>query len=201
MWLGGYRVSETLSLKMCSVFRDGVPVERIGIAPRHLKGNYGTTRWVPVLPELHRALAAYLGWLRRRFELSPTAPLFLSRKSHADGAPRALARESARRILHGAFRKAGIENDGRLGTHTLRKSWARRLFAASNNNLLIVRRGLNHANLSTTQAYLDVDESAVEAAIRKCDVSRRPRRRVQCKDDGVVVPFNVAPRAAETAQG
>lgn len=199
LWLGGHRVSEVLSMQLGTIMRDGVLVSRIGIAPRYLKGHYGRTRWVPVLPELRRALESYLGWLRQRFELNPNLPLFISRVANTDGSPKALSRESARRILHEAFRRAGVENDGRLGTHTLRKSWAMRLLAVANP--LIVSRALNHANLSTTQLYLDVDEAVVEAAIRRCDVSRRPRCQVQSKGEGVVLPFTATSGLPRLAQG
>lgn len=40
---------------------------------------------VPVIPELKRALYSYLGWLRRRFELTPDMPLFVSREGDASG--------------------------------------------------------------------------------------------------------------------
>jgi integrase len=90
-----------------------------------MKGGYGRTRWIPVLPELHRALFSYVGWLRMRLELSPGMPLFISREGDAEGNLRPVTRESDRRIMHAAFAAAGVENDGRLGTHTLRKTWAR----------------------------------------------------------------------------
>ena len=59
-WLTGFRISEVLSLTIGSVLRNGELVQKIGIAPRNMKGGYGRTRWVPVLPELQRALESYL---------------------------------------------------------------------------------------------------------------------------------------------
>jgi len=97
-------------------------VSKIGIAPRNMKGGYGRTRWTPVLPELHRALFGYLCWLRRRFELPPDMSLFISREADESGNLRPLTRESARRIMHGAFAAAEVENDGRLGTHSFLNS-------------------------------------------------------------------------------
>jgi hypothetical protein len=81
-----------------------------------MMGGYGRTRLNPVLPELHRALYSYLSWLRRRLELSPGMPLFISREGDAEGNQCPLTRESAKRIMHAAFAAAGVENDGRLGT-------------------------------------------------------------------------------------
>jgi len=172
-WFTGFRISEILSLTVSSVLRNGEIVSKIGVAPRNMKGGYGRTRWIPVLPELHRALESYLGWLRRRLELSPAMPLFLSRESDGDGNLRPLTRESARRIVHAAFAAAGVENDGRLGTHTLRKTWARKVYRNSGNDIMILKAALNHSDVSITQKYLEADEDQVMAAIAKCDFTRK----------------------------
>ena len=171
-WFTGFRISEILSLTVGSVLRSGEIVSKIGVAPRNMKGGYGRTRWIPVLPELHRALESYLGWLRRRLELSAGMPLFLSREGDRDGNLRLLTRESARRIMHAAFAAAGVENDGRLGTHTLRKTWARKVYKNSGNDIMILKAALNHSDVSVTQKYLEADEDEVMAAIAKCDITR-----------------------------
>lgn len=174
-WFTGFRISEILSLKVGSVLRNGAIVSKIGVAPRNMKGGYGRTRWIPVLPELQRALCSYLAWLRRRFELSPDMPLFISREGDKSGNLRPLTRESARRIMHAAFAAAAIENDGRLGTHTLRKTWARKVYKNSGNDIMILKAALNHSDISVTQKYLEADEDDVMAAIAKCDFTRRPK--------------------------
>ena len=97
-WFCGLRISEVLSLRVGSVLRSGEIVGKIGVPPRHLKGGYGTTRWIPVVPELYSALSSYLGRLRRRFELSPDMPLFLSRQVEALRNLRLLTRERARNL-------------------------------------------------------------------------------------------------------
>ena len=75
-WWTGFRISEILSLTVSQVMRDGALLPKIGIRPAHLKGGYGATRWIPILPELARALERHLGWLARRFEITPDLPLF-----------------------------------------------------------------------------------------------------------------------------
>jgi integrase len=174
-WFTGFRISEILSLTVGSVLRGGEIVSKIGIAPRNMKGGYGRTRWIPVLPELHRSLVSYVGWLRQRYELTPAMPLFLSRECDESGNLRPLTRESARRIMHAAFAAAGVENDGRLGTHTLRKTWARKVYQNSGNDIMILKAALNHSDVSVTQKYLEADEDDVMAAIQKCDFTRKPK--------------------------
>jgi len=189
--LCGYRISEVLSLNISSVFRNERLVEKIGVAPRNLKGGYGRTRWVPVLPELSRALESYIGWLRRRLVLSPDMPLFLSRQTEANGDLRSLSRESARLIIRAAMAKAGVEDDGRLGSHSLRKSFAQNVYKASGCDLMVLKTALGHSDISVTQKYLEVGEDAVVAAIRGCDFSRCRKPRIHA-----VAPF---PRAAVPA--
>lgn len=65
-WMMGFRISEVLSWTVGTVMRNGTLVSKIGLPPRKMKGGYGKTRWVPLLPELHRALESYVGWLQRR---------------------------------------------------------------------------------------------------------------------------------------
>ena len=174
-WLTGFRISEILSLKLGDIVRGGVLVEKIGIAPRNMKGGYGKTRWVPVLPELQRALDSYFGWLRRRIILHPNLPVFDSRVSQQDGSPKAIGRERARLIIKRAFAAAGIMDDGRLGTHSLRKTWVKHVYKNSGNCLMTLRAALNHSSVEVSQAYLAVEEDDVLKAIRGCDFTRKPR--------------------------
>jgi integrase len=82
----------------------------------------------------------------------------------------------ARHIIKGAFSKAGIEDDGRLGTHTLRKTWARNVYKSSGNDILLLSAALNHQNVVTTQRYLSVDDDELMVAMQKCDFTRGPRK-------------------------
>jgi integrase len=178
-WMTGFRISEVLSWTVGTVLRNGALVSKIGLPPRKMKGGYGKTRWVPLLPELHRALESYLNWLERRLILSPDLPLFLSRECDAEGNARALSSDMARHIIKDAFARAMIEDDGRLGTHTLRKTWARKVYEASGHDILVVSAGLNHSSVAITQRYLEPDEEEVMAAMRRCDFTRGPRKRLR----------------------
>ena len=192
-WMTGFRISEILSLTVGAVYRHGAVVEKIGVAPKHLKGHYGRTRWVPVLPELHCALSTWINTMARRWELTPDLPLFLSRKSEVDGTARSVDRDTARRMMHAAFARAHIVNDGRLGTHTQRKTWSRHVFKNSGFNIMVLKAALNHSQLTSTQRYLEVEEDAVVAAIKKCDFTRRTKAERKIQASGEIVP---AARAA-----
>jgi integrase len=174
----GFRVHEVLSVRVGQVWRDGQVQTKIGVAPRHLKGHRGGTRWVPLVHELQRALAAYLTWRERTLgPLNPVEPLFVSRKRGPDGARRAFGRSQAYRLVVRTFRAAGIQDDGRLGTHSLRKTLARKVFRLSGNNILVTRDALGHSSIAVTECYLECTREEVDCAILAGDWTRRPRAR------------------------
>jgi len=168
-WQTGLRISSTLSLTVASVLRNSAVPEMLGVTPQYLKGRRGTTRWIPIMAELRQAIEAHLAHLRQLHELRGDLPLFLSRKANPDGTVRPLSRESARRVLAEAFAAAGIEDDGRLGSHSLRKSWARTVYRNSGNDLMVLKSALGHRDVATTQKYLEPEEDRVLAAIRGVD--------------------------------
>lgn len=196
-WMTGFRISEILRWTVGTVQRNGQLVSKIGLPPRQMKGGYGQTRWVPMLPELQRALRSYLGWLQRRIVLTPTLPLFLSRETDGEGNARALSPDMARHIIKAVFARAGIEDDGRLGSHTLRKTWARSLYESSGRDILIVSAGLNHSSVAVTQAYLQPEEDDLMAAMQACDFTRGPR----LKSLPAQVPFVPAATSAVAGHG
>lgn len=164
-----------LSLAIGQVY-DGRQVRsKIGIAPRDLKGHYGSTRWVPVVPELRDALETYLARRSRHGELRLDAPLFVSRVRGTDGQPRAIGRSNAGKLLRKVFAKAGVADDGRLGTHSLRKSFASRVYDLSGHDMLLTRDALGHSSVSVTERYLEVDRDRLDAIIAKGDWTRRRR--------------------------
>lgn len=173
----GYRSFEVASLTVAQVVREGTILPRIGLPPRHRKGRYGSTQWIPVGPELRRALEHYLQWRARHAgPVRPGDPLFVSRTRRPDGTGRPIGRKRIYAIVMAAFRRAGIAYDGRLGTHSLRKTFAIKCFTNSGNNLLVCRDALGHASCATTERYLESRREAVEASILKGDWTRRPRR-------------------------
>jgi integrase len=96
---------------------------------------------VPIGPELHRALERYLAQRARKDPLFPNEPLFRSRFHAHHGGPKPITRSMAEKIIKRAFRVISDETL-ELSSHSLRKSWAMRLYEASGHDLLIVRDGL-----------------------------------------------------------
>jgi integrase len=202
----GLRISEVLKLRIGQVLdvATGELRARIGVRPKSLKGGYGNTRWIPVCPELTRALGAYITRRARAGALDPESPLILSREHAADGEPKALSRSGAEKLIRTVLWRVGQGDLETLSTHTLRKTWARNLYEVSNNDIILVMNGLGHSSVSVTQAYLSCDRRRLDAMILKSDWTRRPRRRVQKetislpKEHAATVPAP-APAVALTA--
>ena len=53
--------------------------------------------------------------------------------------------------------------------HTLRHTYATRLYKSSNNNLRLVQRQLGHVSVATTQVYADIMDEDVDKALEKLE--------------------------------
>jgi integrase/recombinase XerC len=143
----GLRISEALSLK-----RADAP---LGASLRIL-GKGSKTRIAPVLPEVSRAVDAYLAEIP--FELPPDAPLFRAKR----GGPLPPRRvQELMAILRG---RLGLSE--RATPHALRHSFATHLLGAG-ADLRSIQELLGHASLSTTQRYTAVDAAGLLAAYSK----------------------------------
>ena len=76
-------------------------------------------------------------------------------------------RQTAHDILKTAFVYAGL--NGKLATHSLRKSFAQRVYEQS-NDIYLVQELLGHKNVSTTQRYLGMNYADARAAVEKMAV-------------------------------
>jgi integrase len=187
----GYRASELLSLTVGDVWQHGRIVDHVTVHRRHMKGGGGKPQMPKPRPEGHpdgcrcrlccptpkqpraesrtvrlhpEAQAALLCWVMALSQafgaLDPKQPLFRSRKSKAS--VRAISREHLWYVLKQTFHR--LQLPGPLGTHTLRKTLARRMWDYFQHDLLKVRRALGHKAIQSTIAYLGVDDDEIDAA-------------------------------------
>jgi site-specific recombinase XerD len=84
-------------------------------------------------------------------DIDPSPPLSMSRVRNKDGSRRAISREQAWRIIKGIAREN--ELPGAVGTHSTRKTLARKAMAWS-NDIRVVQKLLGYRSLSSTEAYL-----------------------------------------------
>ena len=100
--------------------------------------------------KLHEAARnALREWIAER-DWSRTDYIFASQKG------KAISRVQAHRILKGAFNSC--ELDGTLATHTMRKTFADKVYQATGGDIYALKELLGHANINTTQQYLGITE-------------------------------------------
>ena len=155
----GGRISELLSLTIGDVYQNRSAVTDLLFQRSIVKGGE-VSRAVPVNADGRRAIQALIDWHRRHYRsVASKRPLFPSR--HKSGTV-ALHRQTAHDILKNAFIAAGL--NGKLATHSLRKSFAQRLYDKT-GDIYMVQELLGHRNISTTQNYLGVNYADARAAV------------------------------------
>ena len=155
----GGRISELLSLTIGDVFQNRSAVSDLLFEKSVVKGGE-VSRAVPVNADGRRAIQELIDWHRRHYRsVASKRPLFPSR--HKSGTV-ALHRQTAHDILKNAFIAAGL--NGKLATHSLRKSFAQRLYDKT-GDIYLVQALLGHRNIATTQSYLGVNYADARAAV------------------------------------
>ncbi|MDE0016828.1 MAG: tyrosine-type recombinase/integrase [Candidatus Poribacteria bacterium] len=170
----GGRISELLSLRIGDVFQNKKPVTDLLYSKSILKGGE-VSRAVPVNVDGRRAIQDLVDWHREHYgnPIASKRPLFPSR--HNAGTV-ALHRQTAHEILKKAFMEAGL--NGHIATHSLRKSFAQRLYDKT-GDIYLVQELLGHRNISTTQKYLGVNYADAKAAVEAIAlITESDRRRV-----------------------
>lgn len=92
--------------------------------------------------------------------ISDDMPLFPSRRNKKE------AVDSVRywRIMKKAGEQAGIKS--KLGTHSLRKSWAYHFYKQT-NNIAMLQEVLNHATQEVTRRYIGISQDEIKREMRK----------------------------------
>lgn len=184
----GGRISELLALKVGDVWQNNKPVKDLLFDRNIVKGGE-VSRAVPVNADGREAIEALITWHIEQYgDLNEERPLFPSRKGQGS---QPMTRISAHRALKPAFEAAGL--NGKLGTHSLRKSYAQRLYEQT-NDIYAVQEMLGHKSVVTTQRYLGVNYASVRDASEamsihsECNVSAKTLHSVNdAPDDELLI--------------
>ena len=157
----GGRISELLSLTIGDVYQNRNPVTDLLFDRSIVKGGE-VSRAVPVNTDGMRAIDELVRWHREQYRtVNASRPLFPSR--NGKGKQR-MTRRAAHNVLKSAFEAAGL--NGHLATHSLRKSFAQRLYEQT-GDVFTVQEMLGHKSIATTQKYLGVNYASVRDALQK----------------------------------
>lgn len=165
--LSGFRISELLSLRVGDVVQAGRIVDQIAVQRRNMKKKV-EGRTVILHPKAKAALASWLEELQADGYFLADDFIFRSRK----GQNRPISRGQAFKILQDAFE--ANELTGRLGTHSMRKTFANRVYRhlcqrrATGEPLdpfRLTSKALGHRNINSTDSYLSFLEDDIQQAI------------------------------------
>ena len=157
----GGRISELLSLTVADVYQNQKPVTDLLFDKSIVKGGE-ISRAVPVNTDGSRAIEDLIGWHREQYgNTHAHRPLFPSRNGQGE---KRMSRRTAHDVLKDAFETAGL--NGKLATHSLRKSFAQRLYDQT-GDIFTVQEMLGHKSVVTTQKYLGVNYASVRDALQK----------------------------------
>ena len=166
----GGRISELLSLKIGDVWQNGRAVSDLLFDKSIVKGGE-VSRAVPVNRDGRKAIEGLISWHREKYgKLDVKRPLFPSRNKSGTVA---MNRQTAHEMLKKAFEDAGL--NGKLATHSLRKSFAQRLYEES-GDIYLVQELLGHRNVATTQNYLGVNYATAKQACEAIALGSEPYR-------------------------
>lgn len=160
----GGRISELLGLTIGDVWQNRRAVTDLLFDKSIVKGGE-VSRAVPINTDGRAAIEEIVVWHRERYGTThKSRPLFPSR--NGQGRKR-MSRRTAHDVLKVAFESAGL--NGHLATHSLRKSFAQRLYDKT-GDIFAVQEMLGHRSVSTTQKYLGVNYASVRQAIEEMSI-------------------------------
>ena len=155
----GGRISELLSLQIGDVYQNRAAVTDLLFDKSIVKGGE-LSRAVPVNVDGRHAIEDLIGWHREHYKtIAPTRPLFPSRNKRGSVA---MNRQTTHEMLKKAFEAAGL--NGKLAIHSLRKSFAQRVYEES-GDIYLVQELLGHRNVSTTQKYIGVNYATARETV------------------------------------
>lgn len=143
----GFRISELTSLTIDNVMQFGKVANQITVNRSNMKGKH-SSRTVPLHPQAKRFLEEYISTIQI---LGPKTELF------------PICRQHASKVLKKAFNKAQL--NGKVSTHSMRKSFANKVHAALGENIFKTQQALGHKNVSSTAHYLNFRQSEIDEAI------------------------------------
>ncbi len=155
----GFRVSELLSLKVGDVYSNGHIVDRVSVARRHMKGKK-QSRSVYLHPKVKPYLRQWLYELRQRGFMLSSDWLFVR-----DDGLKPISRHQVWRILKDLARSLG--HGGKIGTHSMRKTFANKVWIVTKGNLILVQKALGHIDINSTVSYLSFREEDIDRAIKE----------------------------------
>ena len=152
-FLSGMRVGEVSSLR----FKDVVDVDgnirnEIRLTPEMTKGDFA--RVVFVNERLRKELQQYIRFYNPQ---DKTMKFFYSQKRHSDG----FNANTLTQHFHFLYKRAGVDG---ASSHSGRRSFITNL-ASKGVSVRVLMNLAGHRSISTTQAYIDINDDMLRSAV------------------------------------
>ncbi len=151
------RVSDVLRLKITDVYDDNGNIKANAFIHDKKTGKPNTLYLKPVKDDL----MTYYAYLNKNNLLS--YPWLFPEMNHAE---RHLTEKQYYKVMHKVGELLGINY---LGTHTMRKTGAYRVYEQTNHDIALVMHLLNHSSEAMTLKYLGLDREATEKKLDNVD--------------------------------
>lgn len=161
----GFRISELLSITIKDVYdyHNNKISDYVKVYRRNMKGQT-TSREMPLHSKakehIKKLIEPYTDKMYRHY------PLFMTRSNNVKHV-KAISRVTAHSVLKQAFKDATLT--GTLATHSMRKSFAMKIYKASGNDLMLLQNALGHSSIITTVKYLNNDDEIIKQLIEMID--------------------------------
>ena len=149
--LAGMRIGEVAAVRICDVVAsDGAVRDEINLSAAQTKGN--RSRSVLLNERVQAELAAYIRTVRVR---DPKQALFNTQRSEAFTA------NSLTQVVNGIYRNAGFDG---ASSHSGRRGFLTNL-AEKGVSVRVMMALAGHANMATTQRYIDLRPGVLRNAV------------------------------------
>ena len=153
--LSGMRVGEVASLRNSDVLdAEGNIRNEIRLSAEQTKGN--EARVVFVSDKLRKELELYTRLIGNA-NINPALKFFYSQKSNSDG----FTANTLTQFFHYLYKRAGIDG---ASSHSGRRTFITNL-ATKGVGVRVLMSLAGHKNISTTQAYIDVNDDMMRKAV------------------------------------
>jgi len=159
----GFRITELLSIQIKQVFQHGKIVDLLQIDRSKMKKKLHS-REMELHHYLEMPIKEYIRHLKSRNSFDADYFLFPRRGRPWEN----LHRIQAYRIIHNAANALGLQ--GKIGTHSMRKTFARLFYQESGENLLLTTDGIGHARPDSTVKYLSFTKREVFDTVHRIKI-------------------------------
>lgn len=157
----GFRISEMLSIRIKDIYLQDKVVDQVYVPRASMKGSK-EGRSVNLHPVAKQYVLKLIRELESEDRTQPDSFLFKGRKGDYS-----INRKSAWRILKSASLDIGII--GKIGTHTLRKTFADRLLDKYDGDVFKLQIAMGHSKVDSTIQYVQFKNKEITDAILALD--------------------------------